>query len=97
MNVLKVWKNAYQMLQIHFNVPSVAALQPCIKEEKKCSCSGYTANPSQESDSAARDRRRPPSSQRGEWGVGVPQKVGGGSNPLSPGTAGSAGLGRAWR
>lgn len=35
MNVLKVWKDAYQTLQIHFNVPSVAALLPCIKEEKK--------------------------------------------------------------
>lgn len=34
LNALKIWKNVYQTLQIHFRVSSVAALQPCSKEEK---------------------------------------------------------------
>lgn len=35
LNVLKLWKNAQETLQIHFNIPLVAACNPAVRKKKK--------------------------------------------------------------
>jgi hypothetical protein len=47
-NVFQPWKHALVALPIRFNVPSVAACSPAVRQEKKCGCSNCPSNPQQE-------------------------------------------------